>query len=117
MRLMSRNVETAIVQCHLEWMALFPDSLIARKRGLAEAEQARDMAERLIFGPAWYATPDGQRSFEEFDAWLRAEGHARNPGTTADLVTASLFVALREGIIRLPLASPFAAAFGRRVKP
>jgi triphosphoribosyl-dephospho-CoA synthetase len=26
-----------------------------------------------------------------------------NPGTTADLVTASLFVALRKGIIQLPL--------------
>ena len=34
----------------------------------------------------------------------------RNPGTTADLVTACLFVALRRGIIQLPLTSPFRTA-------
>ena len=28
---------------------------------------------------------------------LRAVGHERDPGTTADLVAASLFVALRDG--------------------
>jgi triphosphoribosyl-dephospho-CoA synthase len=44
---------------------------------------------------------------DELDAWLRAEGRGRNPGTTADLVTASLFVALREGILPLPAAHPW----------
>jgi triphosphoribosyl-dephospho-CoA synthase len=39
----------------------------------------------------------------DFDFWLRADGHRRNPGTTADLITAGLFVALREAIIELPL--------------
>ena len=38
----------------------------------------------------------------DFDAWLRADGHRRNPGTTADLVTASLFAALRDGMIAVP---------------
>ena len=38
-----------------------------------------------------------------FDAWLRADGHARNPGATADLMAAALFAALREGTIALPL--------------
>jgi triphosphoribosyl-dephospho-CoA synthase len=33
----------------------------------------------------------------DFDDWLREGGHGRNPGTTADLVTAGLFVGLREG--------------------
>jgi triphosphoribosyl-dephospho-CoA synthetase len=28
---------------------------------------------------------------------LRADGHRRNPGATADLIAAALFVALREG--------------------
>ncbi len=32
--------------------------------------------------------------------WLRADGHRRNPGTTADLVAAALFILLVEG--RLP---------------
>ena len=45
----------------------------------------------------------------ELDAWLRAEGNRRNPGTTADLVTACLFIALREGSITLPPSVPFSA--------
>jgi triphosphoribosyl-dephospho-CoA synthase len=43
----------------------------------------------------------------ELDIWLRAEGHQRNPGATADLVTACLFVVLQEGNIKLPLNIPF----------
>ena len=31
-----------------------------------------------------------------FDRWLRADGHRRNPGTTADLVAATLFAAQRD---------------------
>ena len=39
----------------------------------------------------------------EYDFWLRADGHRRNPGTTADVIAAALFVLLREK--RLTLAS------------
>jgi triphosphoribosyl-dephospho-CoA synthase len=42
----------------------------------------------------------------DFDFWLRSDGHRRNPGTTADLITAGLFVILWEGTLRLPLAEP-----------
>ena len=38
-------------------------------------------------------------SLEAFDASLRQDGNALNPGTTADLVTAVLFVALLEGLL------------------
>ena len=43
----------------------------------------------------------------KLDTWLRAKRNERNPGTTADLVTASLFAALREGIIPLPCPYPW----------
>ena len=43
----------------------------------------------------------------DFDTWLRAEGHSRNPGTTADLMTACLFVLLREDTIPLPSQIPW----------
>ena len=46
--------------------------------------------------------PAEMTSPQDVDAWLRAR--RLNPGTTADLTAASLFVALREGIIKLPLA-------------
>ena len=41
-------------------------------------------------------TQAGQVAIAELDAWLRADGHQRNPGTTADLVAATLFADLRE---------------------
>jgi triphosphoribosyl-dephospho-CoA synthase len=93
------GLESAIVFCHLSLLARHPDSLIARKRGPAEAEEATRRA-RLVLA--------GEMSVDELDAWLRAEGRGRNPGTTADLVTAVLFVALREGILALPPAYPWA---------
>jgi triphosphoribosyl-dephospho-CoA synthase len=104
MRSLSRNVEIAIIQCHLELLALFPDTLVARKLGRDAAEDVSKRAKELIFGtPGWY-TDRGRSRFEAFDAWLRAEGNTRNPGTTADLVTGCLFVALREGTIQMPLS-------------
>jgi triphosphoribosyl-dephospho-CoA synthase len=39
----------------------------------------------------------GRRALQDFDASLREQGNALNPGTTADLVTATVFVALVEG--------------------
>jgi triphosphoribosyl-dephospho-CoA synthase len=93
-------LEGSIIFCHLSLLAKHPDSLIARKRGVAEAEEASRRA-RLVLR--------GDMAVDELDAWLRAEGHSRNPGTTADLVTAVLFVALREGILSLPPAYPWAA--------
>lgn len=86
------SLERAIIHCHLTWMANHPDSLIARKCGVAEAEEAGRRA-RLVL--------EGQADLAELDAWLRHEGHRRNPGTSADLVTASLFVALRTGVVSM----------------
>jgi triphosphoribosyl-dephospho-CoA synthase len=95
------SLEEAIILCHLRWMAAFPDSLIARKRGRTEAEEASRRAQRVL-DAGWPRTPSGASEIAVLDNWLRSEGRARNPGTSADLVTASLFVALREGIIPVP---------------
>ncbi|HJQ80918.1 MAG TPA: triphosphoribosyl-dephospho-CoA synthase, partial [Lacipirellulaceae bacterium] len=38
-----------------------------------------------------------RKALNDFDGWLREDGHRRNPGTTADLVAAGLYVLLREG--------------------
>src|SRR5262249_18738203 len=107
----TQSLEAAIIACHLHLLATFPDSLIARRRGRAEAEEVNDRARRIrdAGGPHTCA---GRQALAELDAWLRAEGHARNPGATADLVTASLFVALREGTIPLPFPFPWSAGVG-----
>ena len=41
---------------------------------------------------------DGTRTLEEFDASLRGPDHRLNPGTTADLVAATLLAALLTGV-------------------
>jgi triphosphoribosyl-dephospho-CoA synthase len=89
------RVEPAVQHCQLTWLAAHPDSLIARKRGTELASEARRRA-TVVLDLGSVATPAGRGAYDDFDRWLRADGHARNPGTTADLVTACLFAALRE---------------------
>ena len=102
------SLPEAIVHLHLQLMSQFPDSLIARRRGDDVARQAAARAAAVLES----GQPDEeayQRGLAELDFWLRSDGHARNPGTTADLVAAGLFLALRDGII----TPPFRLALGQ----
>jgi len=100
------RVETAILACQLQWLSRFPDSLIVRKLGPAVAREAMQRAQAVDL-----AAPGGWERYAEFDRWLRADGHKRNPRTTADLVTACLFVALRER--RMEHTMPFDSGVGK----
>jgi triphosphoribosyl-dephospho-CoA synthase len=91
----------AIVFVHLELMSEYPDSLIARRRGIEVARQAGQRAARALAAHAQGAEAY-HRALADLDFWLRADGHQRNPGTTADLIAAGLFAALRDGIIDPP---------------
>jgi triphosphoribosyl-dephospho-CoA synthase len=95
------NIERAIVESQITLLAVWKDSLIARKLGDAEAERVRQAALRI---PVKGDVIDPQ-AYRAFDAWLRSENHARNPGTTADLIAAALFVALRDQ--RIDPSAPF----------
>ncbi len=92
----------AIVHTHLRLLARWPDSLIARKCGQQQAEDIRIRAMRIVeqYRPG---TPEYHFQLAELDFYLRSDGHRRNPGTTADLITAGLFVLLRQGRLELPL--------------
>jgi triphosphoribosyl-dephospho-CoA synthase len=98
-----RPVETAIVAAYLDFLAHRPDTLIARKRGEAVALEASRRASAVL-DAGWPDSAEGIEALAAFDGWLRLDGHARNPGATADLTTAALFAALRDGTIGLPLA-------------
>jgi triphosphoribosyl-dephospho-CoA synthase len=95
------DLPAAIVHVHLQLMAEFPDSLIARRCGKDVAIQSAARAHRVLEAgrPGSDAYDDG---LCDLDFWLRSDGHRRNPGTTADLVATGLFVALRDGIIKPP---------------
>lgn len=92
-------VEAAIVDCQLRWLAEYPDSLIARKNGLAVAEDVRQRAKE-VQRLGGIATVEGRAAGVALDKHLRSDGNKLNPGTTADLITACLFVALREGKVQ-----------------
>ena len=81
----------AVTTLHMAYLAYFPDSHITRKHGARMAETVRGGAYALA--PAWQ--PVAQRNtlpkLLEFDAELKQLNV--NPGTTADLVVATLFAA------------------------
>jgi triphosphoribosyl-dephospho-CoA synthase len=95
--------ENAILQLQFLLLSRFPDTLIARKCGREAALQAASLAEHVLKsgGPN---TEPGRTAVRQLDQWLRADGHRRNPGTTADLIAASLFAAARDGMINLSVA-------------
>jgi triphosphoribosyl-dephospho-CoA synthase len=82
-------------------LAAYPDSLIARKCGPETAARAAAIAQRVL-AAGMPGDEDYLLELGEFDFWLRSDGNRRNPGTTADLIAAGLFVVLREGLIRPP---------------
>ena len=91
----------AIIRMHLEFMAHFPDSLIARKCGQAIAQESADRASNVL-DEAKQGEQEYHAALSEFDFWLRSDGHRRNPGTTADFIGAVLLVGLREGWLEPP---------------
>jgi triphosphoribosyl-dephospho-CoA synthase len=79
----------AIVSLFMRLLAARPDTLIARKVGAAAAQRVSEAAREVL---------DGARTIGDFDASLRGPDHRLNPGTTADLVAATLLVALLSGV-------------------
>ena len=88
---------SATVELYLALLAAVPDTLVARKRGRDAAEQVTAGAARVLAAGGVRGVA-GQAALQAFDAALRRDGNALNPGTTADLVTAVLFVALLQGL-------------------
>jgi triphosphoribosyl-dephospho-CoA synthase len=95
------SLSQAIVRFHVRIMAAHPDSLIQRKCGLATAEQSAALAAGVLNAAD---TATYHEKLAELDFWLRADHNRRNPGTTADMVGASLFAALRDKQLELSSA-------------
>ncbi len=95
------TLSETIVHVFLEILSEFPDSLIARRRGVEVAHKASGMA-RGVLASGGPRDQGYHEALADLDFWLRADGHRRNPGTTADLVAAGLFAALRDDIIKPP---------------
>ena len=85
----------ATVECFLSLLGAVPDTHVARKLGRAEAERLSARA-REVIAAGGTASTEGRAALAAFDAELRDPRNTRNPGTTADLTCAALFVVILE---------------------
>ena len=85
----------ATVEGYLGLLAEHPDTHIARKLGRAEAVRVSGRAAE-VRRAGGVRTPAGRDALAAFDRELRDERNSRNPGTTADLTCAALFVVILE---------------------
>lgn len=83
----------AIIRAQLLLVSRHGDSLVERKLG---GQVSRDLAARAasVLALAERDRDSYHAALADLDFWLRADAHRRNPGTTADLVAAALFVLL-----------------------
>jgi len=90
-RAQTSDPELAVTTLHMAFLAYFPDSHIARKHGPAVAEDVRAAARDTA--PLWQpvARCNTLPGLLDFDADLKHRN--LNPGTTADIVVATLFSA------------------------
>lgn len=80
------DVLAGISQGQLTLLSEAQDSLIHRKNGDQVAASVQNRAREVtsVATPEWF----------KFDRWLREDGNRLNPGTTADLIAAALYVLL-----------------------
>lgn len=93
----------AVQALYLAFLGRFPDAHIVRKfgpaQGQAVTEEAATWLARAERGEPLEADP----AFAAWDASLKARG--LNPGTSADLTVATLFIAGALGLVTLPASS------------
>lgn len=93
----SLSWDDAVVETFLVMLAALPDTHIAR-RGGADASRAVSRRARQVLDAGGVRSAEGRRAIEAMDQALRDARHFGNPGTTADLTAAAIFVVLlRDG--------------------
>jgi len=88
--------DDAVVETFLKILAAAPDTHVARRAGTDVAAEVSRLAGAVLDAGS-VRTPRGRRAIASLDAALRDRRHLRNPGTSADLTTAALFVVHLKG--------------------
>jgi triphosphoribosyl-dephospho-CoA synthase len=86
----------AVVEAYLALLDVSADTHIARKLGAAEAAAVSAQV-RQVRVAGGTRTEAGRRALAALDSELRDSRNRRNPGATADLTCAALFVVIIEG--------------------
>ena len=85
--------DDAVVQTYLTILAARPDTHIVRRAGRPAALDVSARAARVL-ELGGVRSDAGRRAIESLDERLRDGANTANPGTTADVVTASIFAQL-----------------------
>ena len=101
----THDPEASIVQTYLTLLSRLPDSLIARKCGDREAKRVSQQAGAILAEGGAF-TQEGRRRLTSWDRTLRKRGNRLNPGTTADLTAAALFVLMLQKGVEFLLKNP-----------
>lgn len=98
-----RQLRSSVVQTFLFLMSEVPDTLIERKLGRKASLGASEEAGRaLALGGCF--TDEGKNALRDLSLMLDDPDNLMNPGTTADLLAAGIFVFLDSELKRTPLA-------------
>ena len=103
--------DDAIVETFLTLLASTPDTHIARRAGHEAAESVSRLASAALQAGG-VRSASGRRTIDEMDRALRSTSNAANPGTTADLTAAAIFVSLLGGAWRNRVGMPAASRQG-----
>lgn len=88
-QLQTRDLNTSIVNTFLKVLSCYPDTLISRKVGKVISQEISSQANELLLLGGLDSNA-GRRGIIKFDEKLRESGNKLNPGTTADLIAATL---------------------------
>jgi triphosphoribosyl-dephospho-CoA synthase len=88
--------DDAVVETFLTLLAHAPDSHVARRGGDAAAKAISERAQRVLRAGG-VRSAAGRSAIDELGRALGDERNIGNPGTTADLTAAAIFVALLRG--------------------
>jgi len=91
------DLNDAAVNTFLRILSKVPDTLIARKVGMEKARSVSLRARKCLLAGG-VATDKGLRLVNKLDRDLRTPSHELNPGTTADILSAVLAIALLQGL-------------------
>jgi triphosphoribosyl-dephospho-CoA synthase len=88
--------DEAVVETFLHVLAESPDTHVVRRAGVAVAADVSARARRAL-AAGGVRSAAGRQAIDEMDRGLRDTRNIGNPGTTADLTTAAIFVVLLRG--------------------
>ena len=88
--------DDAVVETFLTVLASVPDTHVARRSGAALAALVSERA-RAVVAAGGIRSAAGRMAIDEMDGALRDARNSGNPGTTADLTAAAIFVVLLGG--------------------